>query len=178
MTQQQEHKSFPIHLQFIDVCYKIKTENNVSNNGLFRNMFTNNDDLPLVQERTILQGITGMVHPGDCARSLSRKEKTAVADAVITELGLSKCENTIIGNGFIRGVSGGERKRVSIGHEMLVNPSLLYAGFPTTSVYQPSSRVFQMFDKVLVLSEGRSDFLLDLASGTLLHVLFMFIDIS
>ncbi|GKD97735.1 ABC transporter G family member 25-like protein, partial [Tanacetum coccineum] len=137
--------------------------------------------------------------------------------AVITELGLSKCENTIIGNGFIRGVSGGERKRVSIGHEM--NPSLLVLDEPTsglystsahklvstlsglthtkgktvvTSVHQPSSRVFQMFDKVLVLSEGRciyfgkgsdamtyfdsinfrpsfpmnpADFLLDLANG-------------
>ncbi|GKD99496.1 ABC transporter G family member 25, partial [Tanacetum coccineum] len=50
-------------------------------------------------------------------KSLSRKEKTAVADVVITELGLSKCENTIIGNGFICGVSGGERKRVSVERE-------------------------------------------------------------
>ncbi|KAL2348612.1 hypothetical protein Fmac_002612 [Flemingia macrophylla] len=34
-------------------------------------------------------------------------------------LGLGKCQHTIIGNGFIRDVSGGERKRVSIAHEML-----------------------------------------------------------
>lgn len=151
-------------------------------------------------------------------RTLLKKEKISVAESVISELGLSKCENTIIGNGFIRGISGGERKRVSIGHEMLINPSLLILDEPTsgldstaahrlvstleslaqkgktivTSIHQPSSRVYQMFDSVLVLSEGRclyfgkgneamsylesvglkpsfpmnpADFLLDLANG-------------
>ncbi|CAL5209293.1 unnamed protein product [Lathyrus oleraceus] len=115
-------------------------------------------------------------------RTLSRETKVAAAESVIVELGLSKCENTIIGNSFIRGVSGGERKRVSIAHEMLVDPALLILDEPTsgldstaahrllstlgslarkgktvvTSVHQPSSRVYQMFDKVLVLSEGNS----------------------
>lgn len=114
--------------------------------------------------------------------TLSKPEKISIAKSVILELGLDKCENTIIGNSFIRGVSGGERKRVSIAHEMLINPSLLVLDEPTsgldstaahrllstlkslaakgktvvTSVHQPSSRVYQMFDKVLVLSEGRS----------------------
>lgn len=150
--------------------------------------------------------------------SVSRDEKIAVADGVISELGLTKCENTIIGNSFVRGVSGGERKRVSIAHEMLVDPSLLILDEPTSgldataayrlvatlgglaakgksvvvSVHQPSSRVYQMFDDLLVLSEGRciyfgkraeatpyfesvgfspgfpmnpADFLLDLANG-------------
>ncbi|MQL94627.1 hypothetical protein Taro_027297 [Colocasia esculenta] len=113
-------------------------------------------------------------------RTLSREEKVAAAEAVIEELGLGKCENTIIGNSFVRGVSGGERKRVSIGHEMLVNPSLLLLDEPTsgldstaahrlvatlvglaqkgktvvTSMHQPSSRVYQMFDAVLLLAEG------------------------
>ncbi|MBA0837516.1 hypothetical protein Goarm_009667, partial [Gossypium armourianum] len=114
--------------------------------------------------------------------TLSTKEKISVAETVLSELGLSKCENTIIGNSFIRGISGGERKRVSIAHEMLINPSLLLLDEPTsgldstaahrlvsilgslaqkgktivTSMHQPSSRVYQMFDSVLVLSEGRS----------------------
>ncbi|KAL3830292.1 hypothetical protein ACJIZ3_019094 [Penstemon smallii] len=149
---------------------------------------------------------------------VSKKEKIAVAESVIIELGLSKCEHTNIGNNFIRGISGGERKRVSIGYEMLVDPSLLILDEPTsgldataayrvvatlrglaakgktvvTSVHQPSSRVYQMFDDLLVLSEGRciyfgkgseameyfervgfspsfamnpADFLLDLANG-------------
>ncbi|XP_044510446.1 ABC transporter G family member 25-like isoform X2 [Mangifera indica] len=151
-------------------------------------------------------------------KTLTKQEKTSIAESVITELGLTKCQNTIIGNSFIRGVSGGERKRVSIAHEMLINPSLLILDEPTsgldataahrlvstltslaqrgktiiTSMHQPSSRVFQMFNSVLVLSEGRclyfgkaseamgyfasvgyspsfpvnpADFLLDLANG-------------
>lgn len=151
-------------------------------------------------------------------RTVSHEEKLAAAESAISELGLEKCENTIIGNSFVRGVSGGERKRVSIAHEMLVDPALLILDEPTsgldstaahrlistlgtlakkgktvvTSVHQPSSRVYQMFDKVLVLSEGQclyfgrggdamrylesvgfapsfpvnpADFLLDLANG-------------
>lgn len=112
--------------------------------------------------------------------TLSRKDKISMAESVMLELGLAKCENTIIGNAFIRGVSGGERKRVSIAHELLMNPSLLILDEPTSgldstaaykvvatlaslaekgrtvvvSVHQPSSRVYQMFHSVLVLSEG------------------------
>lgn len=151
-------------------------------------------------------------------RTAPRVAKIAAAESAIAELGLGKCEHTIIGNSFIRGVSGGERKRVSIAHEMLVDPSLLILDEPTsgldstaahrlivtlgslakkgktviTSVHQPSSRVYNMFDKILVLSEGQclyfgkgcdamqyfqsvgfapsfpmnpADFLLDLANG-------------
>ncbi|CAO2141065.1 unnamed protein product [Urochloa humidicola] len=114
-------------------------------------------------------------------RSTPSSTKSAAADAVITELGLASCADTIVGNAFIRGVSGGERKRVSIGHELLVNPSLLVLDEPTSgldstaaarlvatlsalarkgrtvvmSVHQPSSRVYRMFDSVLLLAEGR-----------------------
>ncbi|KAM1794005.1 ABC transporter G family member 25-like [Malus sylvestris] len=114
-------------------------------------------------------------------RTLSKKEKVSAAESVISELGLHKCKNTIIGNTFVRGVSGGERKRVSIAHEVLMNPSLLILDEPTsgldstaahrllstlgslalkgktivTSIHQPSSQVYQMLDSVLVLCDGR-----------------------
>ncbi|KAH0747418.1 hypothetical protein KY285_009075 [Solanum tuberosum] len=295
--------TYPITLKFMDISYRIKLENKSTSGGSNNiiKMFSTspgptssdieNQTAVIHQERTILNGITGMVSPGEilavlgpsgsgkstllnalagrlqghtytgtilansrkltkqvlkrtgfvtqddvlyphltvretlifCAllrlpNSLNRNEKIAVTDSVITELGLNKCEDTIIGNSFIRGVSGGERKRVSIAHEMLINPSLLILDEPTsgldataayrlvstlgslakkgktiiTSVHQPSSRVFQMFNSVLVLSEGRclyfgkgneamsyfesvgfspsfpmnpADFLLDLANG-------------
>ncbi|KAM0859264.1 hypothetical protein ACQ4PT_047314 [Festuca glaucescens] len=102
--------------------------------------------------------------------------KTGAAEAVIAELGLGACADTMVGNG----VSGGERKRVSIGHEMLVNPSLLILDEPTSgldstaavrlvstisalarkgrtvvmSVHQPSSRLYRTFDSLLLLAEG------------------------
>lgn len=112
--------------------------------------------------------------------SLSREEKTQHVDRVIAELGLERCRNSPIGGPLVRGISGGEKKRVSIGQEMLINPSLLLLDEPTsgldsttaqrimntikrladggrtvvTTIHQPSSRLYHMFDKVILLSEG------------------------
>lgn len=49
-------------------------------------------------------------------------------------LGLSKCSDTKIGNNLIRGISGGERKRTSIGVELLTNPAMLFLDEPTTGL--------------------------------------------
>lgn len=153
--------------------------------------------------------------------SFTKQEKILQAESVITQLGLTNCKDSIIGNTLLRGVSGGERKRVSIGQEMLVNPSLLFLDEPTSgldsttaqrivsclwelankgktvvmTIHQPSSRLYYMFHKVMLLSEGSSvyfgkgseaikyfsnvgfspavamnpaDFLLDLANGMFL----------
>uniref|UniRef100_A0A1D1Z316 ABC transporter G family member 14 n=1 Tax=Anthurium amnicola TaxID=1678845 RepID=A0A1D1Z316_9ARAE len=112
--------------------------------------------------------------------SLTRREKVAQAQRVVAELGLGRCAHSMIGGPLFRGISGGERKRVSIGQEMLVNPSLLLLDEPTsgldsttaqrilttikrlaaggrtvvTTIHQPSSRLYHMFDKVVLLSEG------------------------
>lgn len=113
-------------------------------------------------------------------KGLTRQEKMGQAEMVIMELGLVRCRNTMVGGPLLRGISGGERKRVSIGQEMLVNPSLLLLDEPTsgldsttaqrilatlrglarggrtvmTTIHQPSSRLYRMFDKVVVLSDG------------------------
>ncbi|KAI7731693.1 LOW QUALITY PROTEIN: hypothetical protein M8C21_022446, partial [Ambrosia artemisiifolia] len=116
--------------------------------------------------------------------SLTSQQKIRHAEDVINQLGLTRCKNSIIGGQSLRGVSGGERKRVSIGQEMLINPSLLLLDEPTSgldsttaqqivstlwelarggrtvvmTIHQPSSRLFYMFHKILLLSEGNSMF--------------------
>ncbi|KAM7275845.1 hypothetical protein ACFE04_017711 [Oxalis oulophora] len=113
-------------------------------------------------------------------KMLTKEEKIEQAELVIVELGLTRCRNNVVGGPLFRGISGGERKRVSIGQEMLVNPSLLLLDEPTsgldsttaqrivatlrglarggrtviTTIHQPSSRLYRMFDKVVVLTDG------------------------
>ncbi|XAR64816.1 hypothetical protein NMG60_11008668 [Bertholletia excelsa] len=113
-------------------------------------------------------------------RALTREEKEKRAFDVICELGLERCQDTMIGGSFVRGVSGGERKRVCIGNEIIINPSILFLDEPTsgldsttamriieilqdiaaagktviTTIHQPSSRLFHKFDKLILLGKG------------------------
>ena len=64
-------------------------------------------------------------------KNMTKAEKIERVHAVIKSLGLETCKNTIIGGFFRRGLSGGERKRVSVGHELLINPSVLLLDEPT-----------------------------------------------
>ena len=59
-------------------------------------------------------------------RKMSKAERTHRVDMVISELGLRKCADTRIGNERMRGISGGERKRVSIAIEILRGPTVLF----------------------------------------------------
>ncbi|KAJ0044868.1 hypothetical protein Pint_03756 [Pistacia integerrima] len=113
-------------------------------------------------------------------RTMTRQQKYARVEMIVKELGLERCRQTRVGGGFVKGVSGGERKRTSIGYEILVDPSLLLLDEPTSgldstsankllqilekiaqagrtviiTIHQPSSRMFHMFDKLLLISEG------------------------
>lgn len=114
--------------------------------------------------------------------SVSGETKARLVEDIITELGLSKSQGTFIGNAFVRGVSGGERKRTNIGIEMLANPSLIFLDEPTSgldafqalnvmeslwtlssngrsvisTIHQPRSSIYRMFDLLLLLSEGQA----------------------
>lgn len=112
---------------------------------------------------------------------MSIKDKKERVEKMIQMLNLEKARNTIIGNQFIRGISGGERKRVNIGAQLLSFPSIVFLDEPTSgldtstafrlmnslraitssgynvvcTIHQPSQQVFALFDKLLMMIDGR-----------------------
>eukprot|EP00903_Cladosiphon_okamuranus_P006188 g6085.t1 len=103
------------------------------------------------------------------------KEKNARVAELLELLGLSHVAESIIGKEGRRGISGGERKRVSIGVELITSPDVLYLDATTAlsitqvlrtltrkgmivvcSIHQPRSNIFSEFDKVLLLNKGRT----------------------
>jgi len=60
-------------------------------------------------------------------------------------LGLTQCAETKVGNNLIRGISGGERKRTSIGVELLSNPSVIFLDEPTTGFLWNLNRISWIF---------------------------------
>jgi ABC-type multidrug transport system ATPase subunit len=61
-------------------------------------------------------------------------EKMQRVEDIISELRLNKCQNTKIGGPLVKGVSGGERKRTSIGVELITDPNLIFLDEPTTGL--------------------------------------------
>eukprot|EP00929_Paragymnodinium_shiwhaense_P103829 TRINITY_DN6762_c0_g1_i1.p1 TRINITY_DN6762_c0_g1~~TRINITY_DN6762_c0_g1_i1.p1 ORF type:complete len:661 (+),score=197.53 TRINITY_DN6762_c0_g1_i1:113-2095(+) len=118
-------------------------------------------------------------------RRMSAKERDERIDGALQHLGLVHVRHTNVGgssfNGALRGLSGGERKRLSIAIELLHNPKVLFLDEPTTgldsyqalnvmqklrqiadeghtvvvSIHQPRSSIFAMLTGVYVLAEGR-----------------------
>eukprot|EP00931_Biecheleriopsis_adriatica_P059187 TRINITY_DN35378_c0_g1_i1.p1 TRINITY_DN35378_c0_g1~~TRINITY_DN35378_c0_g1_i1.p1 ORF type:complete len:659 (-),score=110.24 TRINITY_DN35378_c0_g1_i1:40-2016(-) len=121
------------------------------------------------------------------AAHLSRLEERGI-DSHISELldslGLSSCCDRRIGGASLNGISNGERKRVSIGVELITRPSIVFLDEPTTgldsfsawqvmrickeladsgctvvcTVHQPSSEIFAMVDRVICLCHQRAIF--------------------
>ncbi|CAL1409649.1 unnamed protein product [Linum trigynum] len=112
--------------------------------------------------------------------SIPKEELSDIVEGTIVEMGLQDCADTIIGNWHLRGISGGEKKRLSIALEILTKPRLLFLDEPTSgldsasaffviqtlrniardgrtiisSIHQPSSEVFALFDDLFLLSSG------------------------
>jgi len=64
----------------------------------------------------------------------TEEEKIARVNKMIATLKLTKCQNTRIGGPLVKGVSGGERKRTSIGVELITDPNLIFLDEPTTGL--------------------------------------------
>uniref|UniRef100_A0A8C1VMV8 ABC transporter domain-containing protein n=1 Tax=Cyprinus carpio TaxID=7962 RepID=A0A8C1VMV8_CYPCA len=115
-------------------------------------------------------------------KQCSTADKEKKVESIIQELGLEDCADTKIGTEFIRGVSGGERKRCSIGMELITSPTLLFLDEPTTgldsntansiiallhrlsrggrtiifSIHQPRYSIFRLFDHLTLLHKGET----------------------
>ncbi|KAM7249994.1 hypothetical protein ACFE04_021877 [Oxalis oulophora] len=117
--------------------------------------------------------------------TMSNSEKKERAECTIREMGLQDSINTRIGGWGVKGVSGGQKRRVGISIELLTRPKLLFLDEPTSgldsaasyyvmsriarldrkdgvartivaSIHQPSSEVFQLFNNLCLLSSGKT----------------------
>ncbi|KZV26145.1 ABC transporter G family member 20 [Dorcoceras hygrometricum] len=116
--------------------------------------------------------------------AMPRSRKRARVQVLIDQLGLRAAAKTIIGDEGHRGVSGGERRRVSIGTDIIHDPILLFLDEPTSgldstsaymvvkvlqriaqsgsivimSIHQPSYRILGLLDRLIILSRGQAVF--------------------
>ena len=118
-------------------------------------------------------------------RSFTDKERRARVENVMHDLGLTHVRNVVVGTPMRKGISGGERKRLCVGMQLLNRPQLLFLDEPTSgldsvtaldllrtfhalahgtsqdkavtivcSIHQPQSKIFNLFDSLILLKAG------------------------
>jgi ABC-type multidrug transport system ATPase subunit len=117
--------------------------------------------------------------------TLTKTERRRRIDGLIESFGLRQQANTIIGTPIRKGISGGQKRRVSVASQLITAPKILFLDEPTSgldsaaswevisfvkevakrnnliviaSIHQPSTSTFQLFDKLLLLSGGKSHY--------------------
>ncbi|KAG7595104.1 ABC-2 type transporter [Arabidopsis thaliana x Arabidopsis arenosa] len=111
---------------------------------------------------------------------LSKADKVLVVERIIDSLGLQAVRSSLVGTVEKRGISGGQRKRVNVGLEMVMEPSVLFLDEPTSGldsassqlllralrhealegvnicmvVHQPSYTLFKTFNDLVLLAKG------------------------
>lgn len=72
--------------------------------------------------------------------SMTEEERREFVDETIMMLGLDELRDSIIGDENRRGISGGQRKRVNVGIELVADPSVLFLDEPTSGLDSSSSK--------------------------------------
>ncbi|KAL6133974.1 hypothetical protein ACLB2K_066207 [Fragaria x ananassa] len=114
--------------------------------------------------------------------SMTKEEKIEVVEETLSKMGLQDCAETYIGNWHLRGISNGEKRRLSICIEILTQPHVLLLDEPTSgldsassffviwalrniardgrivicSIHQPSSDVYNLFNDLLLIAGGET----------------------
>lgn len=135
------------------------------------------DDL-LIEELTVYQNL--YYAASLCFAHLSDQDLSRLVIKTLSSLGLQDTKNLKVGSVVDKIISGGQRKRLNIGLELLREPSILFVDEPTSGlssrdsenimdllkelslkgklifvvIHQPSSDVFKMFDKLVILDTG------------------------
>jgi ABC-type multidrug transport system ATPase subunit len=133
----------------------------------------------LTVQETLLYAAELRLHP-----STSRQKREKLVREVMSDLGLTSCANTHIGDSLHKGCSGGEKRRTSVAIQMLTNRSVLFLDEPTTgldaasafqlvkilkrlarqgktivmTIHQPRSDIWPLLDNLIVLSKGTTIF--------------------
>ena len=135
------------------------------------------DDL-LIEDLTVHQNLFYAAKL--CFRHSTDEELHQLVDKVLLALGLQDTRDLKVGNPLQKTISGGQRKRLNIGLELLREPSVMFVDEPTSGlssrdsenimdllkelslkgkmifvvIHQPSSDIFKMFDKLIILDVG------------------------
>lgn len=132
--------------------------------------------LPYLTVRENLHFAAGLRLPAH----LSKDEKQQRAESVLLKMGLRDCADNLVGSDVVKGISGGEKRRVTIAIQILTDPRILFLDEPTSgldaftassiievlrglaeegrtlvfTVHQSRSDLFQYFHNVLLLARG------------------------
>lgn len=139
--------------------------------------FVPQDDL-LFEELTVFHNLYFSAKL--CYKNLKEKELTNLVHRVLGSLGLLETKDLKVGNVMNKTISGGQRKRLNIGLELIREPAILFLDEPTSGlssrdsenvmdllrelafkgklifvvIHQPSSEIYKMFDKIVLLDTG------------------------
>ena len=139
--------------------------------------YVSQDDL-LIEELTIFENL--YYNAKLCFDNLTEEEIVTRVDSVLKNLGLYEIRNIQVGSPLNKKISGGQRKRLNISLELIREPAIMFLDEPTSGlssrdsenildllkelarkgkllfivIHQPSSEIFKMFDKLIILDTG------------------------
>lgn len=139
--------------------------------------YVSQDDL-LIEELTVFQNL--YFNARLCFDNLDEEEIVAKVDSVLKNLGLYEIRDIQVGSPLNKKISGGQRKRLNISLELIREPAIMFLDEPTSGlssrdsenildllkelarkgkllfvvIHQPSSDIFKMFDKLIILDKG------------------------